>query len=105
MTSGTEVPVVGGLGPSPIRCHTVNAVLESIGGGLTKEVLCCSGGIVSENGKSTKGEATVANAIPVTRDIVRPPPVDGVASVEDGHTRPQSPLDHVSPHLLLLVVG
>ena len=73
MTSSAEVPVVSSLGPSAVRCDTENAVLES---GLAKEIFCRS------DGERTKGETSVADAIPVTCDIVRPLPVNGVAVIE-----------------------
>ena len=105
VTGGTKVPVVGRLCPSAISGNAVDTILESVGDGLAKEVLGDSGGIISEDRESTHGEAAIANAIPVARDVRCPPTVDGVRSVKHGLARSQSVEDHVVPHLLLLVIG
>ena len=105
VTGGTEVPIVGGLGPSPVRGDAVDTVLERVVDRLAKEVFGGSSGIVTKDSKSTKRKATIANAIPVARDVGRPPSEDRVGSIEDRHARLQSVGDHAVPHLLLLIVG
>jgi len=104
VTGGTKVPVVGGLGPSAIRGDGVDAVAQSVVYGLAKEVFGGSGGIVTEDSKSAKGKTTVANAIPVTRDVGLPPSEVDRGSIKDGLARSQAVEDHVIPHLLLLFV-
>lgn len=47
VTGGTKIPVVGGLGPSPVGGDAVDTVLEGVVDGLTEEVFGGSGGIVA----------------------------------------------------------
>jgi hypothetical protein len=105
VTGGTKVPVVGGLGPSTVRGDAVDAVVQSVVDGLAKEVFGGSSGIVTEDSKSTKGKTTIANTIPVTRDVGLPPSEVDYGSIKDGLARSQTVEDHVIPHLLLLIVG
>ena len=105
VAGGTKVPVVGGLGPSTIRGDTVHAVVQSVGDGLAKEVLGGSGGIITKDSKGTKGKATIANTVPVTRGIGLPPSKGDGRSIKDGLARCQTVEDHVVPHLLLLVIA
>ena len=105
VTSGTEVPVVSGLSPSTVGGDAEDAVGQSVVDGLAKEVFGDSSGVVAEDGKGTEGKAAVANTIPVTRDVARPPSIGGGGSIKDGLTRSQTVEDHVISHLLLLVVA
>ena len=105
MAGSPEVPVVGGLGPSTVRGDAVDTIVQSVIDGLAKEIFGGSSGIITEDSKSTKGETTIANAIPVTGDVCRPPPIDGLGSIKDGLSRSQTVEDHVIPHLLLLIAA
>lgn len=105
VTSGTEVPVVSGLSPSTVGGDAEDAVGQSVVDGLAKEVFGDSSGVVAEDGKGTEGKTAVANTIPVTRDVARPPSIGGGGSIKDGLTRSQTVEDHVISHLLLLVVA
>ena len=105
VAGGTKVPVVGGLGPGTVSGDAVDTIVQSIVDGLAKDVFGGPGGVITEDSKSTKGEATIADTIPVTSDVVRPPPKDGLGSIKDGLARPQTKGDHVVPHLLLLIVA
>ena len=105
VAGGTKVPVVGGLGPSTVRGDAIDTVVQSVVDGLAKEVFGGSSGVITEDSKSAKGETAIANAIPVTRDVVRPPPIGGLGSIKDGLARSQTVEDHVIPHLRLLIVA
>jgi len=105
VTGGTKVPIVGCLGPGTVGSDAVDAAVQSVVDGLAEEVLGSSSGVVTEDRESTKGKATIANTIPVTRDAGSPPSEGDRGSIEDGPARPQAVEDHVVPHLLLLVIA
>lgn len=105
VAGGTKVPVVGGLGPGTVSGDAVDTIVQSVVDGLAKNVFGGSGGVVTEDGKSTKGEATITDTIPVTPDVVRPPPKGGLGSIKDRLARLQTKRDHAIPHLRLLIVA
>ena len=105
MAGCSKVPVVGGLGPSTVGGDAVDAIVEGVVDSLTEKVFSGSCGIVTEDGKSANGEATIANTIPVTGNVGRPPSEGRIGTIKDGHARSQSVEDHVVPHLLLLIVA
>ena len=105
VAGSTKIPVVGGLGPGTVSGDAVDTIVQSVVDGLAKDVFSGSGGVITEDSKSTKGEATIADAIPVTSDVVCPPPKDGLGSIKDRFSRSQTIGDHVIPHLVLLIVA
>lgn len=104
MTCGTEIPVVGGLCPSSIGGDSLSTVLDGIRDGQSKKLGGDTRGVISKDSKGSECKSTIADTIPITLSVVRPPAVELVVTVRVGdNTLIKTIGDHVLHDLALLV--
>ena len=106
MPGGTEIPVVRRLRPAPIRRDGPCAVRLRVLNCLGQDGLRSTGSVVVENGQCADSKAAVADTVPVTIDVLRPPAgVAVVGVVVRDKTPTKTVVDEGRPDLALLLVG
>ena len=106
MAGSTEVPVVRRFRPCAIRGNSLGAILNGVGNSKAKDLRSGTGGIVTEDGKGSESETTIANAVPVSLGVVGPPAMVLAVAVRVGcDTLRETESDDILSDCCLLIGG
>lgn len=106
MAGSTEVPVVRRFGPCTVSSDGLGAILNGVGNSKAKDLRSGTGGVVTEDGKSSESQTTIANAVPVSLGVVGPPAMVLAITVRVGcDTLRETERDDILSECCLLVSG